>query len=50
MAQIQKDANPGSGTARMGAPSRVSTNCSEAEARTDVKAHDKRLQMSKSKD
>ena len=38
------------GQLNMGAPSRVSRYCSQAEARADVKPHIQRLQMSKSKD
>ena len=38
------------GLLNMGAPSRVSRYCSQAEARADVKGHIKKLQMSKSKD
>ena len=38
------------GQLNMGAPSRVSRYCGQAEARADVKPHIKRLQMSKSKD
>ena len=38
------------GQLNMGAPSRVSRYCSQAEARADVKSHIKRLQISISKD
>gem|GEM_PF-4099381 len=38
------------GQLNMGAPSRVSRYCSQAEARADVKSHLKRLQMSTCKD